>query len=58
LCKTITDLPLVVDAMGRVELLRLYWRCKALVEAPFESVNIVLPRFEVVTGAIHMISQL
>jgi hypothetical protein len=44
--------------MGRVELLGLYWRCEALVEAPFESVNIILARFEVVTGAIHTISQL
>jgi hypothetical protein len=44
--------------MRRVELLGLYWRRETLVEAPFESVNIVLARFEVVTRAIHPMSQL
>jgi len=42
--------------MGRVELLRLYWWCEALVEAPFEALNVVLTRFEIITGPVHIIS--
>jgi hypothetical protein len=58
LCKTISNFPLVVDAMRRVELLGLYWRREALIEAPFQSINVVLTRFEIVTGPVHIISLL
>ena len=52
--ETVSDLPIVVDAMRRVELARLGRRCKALVESTFETFDFVFARFEVIAGSIKV----
>ena len=57
LCEAISDLPFVVNAMYDAELLRVSrWR-KAIVEAPFKTVDLILTGFEVVTGSTDRFSK-
>jgi hypothetical protein len=56
LSQAISDLPFIIDAMRRVELLGLFWRGEPVVEPGFETVNLVFTGFEVVAGSSGRVS--
>jgi hypothetical protein len=49
--ETVADFPVVVNAMRGVKLTRIGRRCEAFVKKAFESFDLVLSRFQVVTWA-------
>ena len=51
--KTVTDLPVVVDAMILVELLRTAWWRESIVQSFLQPLDFVFPWLEVVAGSIY-----
>lgn len=47
--QTITNLPLVVDTMRRIELFRLVWRSQTFVHPSFETIDVVFSWLQVVS---------
>lgn len=45
LSQTVTNFPLIVDTMSAIELLGVGWRSKAIVEALFQTFDLVLAGF-------------
>lgn len=54
LCEAVTNFPVIVDPMRRVELLRILRRCESIVEPGFESFNFVFTGLQIVPRSVML----